>query len=176
MNLDGGIHEIPLPGVAGRLWLCGKHFIAPRADEILRELGADEVVCLVHEHELRGHYEAYAEWLRTSDRARWFPIHDLSSPAFDDVAALYRTVADEIVVGRRIVAHCAAGRGRAGTLAVGVCQILGMPLDDALAHVRRHRPGAGPEAGPQLDAVRRLELFLRGGVGESAESNDEGGH
>ena len=26
---DGGIDEIPLPGVPGRLWLCGKHFIGP---------------------------------------------------------------------------------------------------------------------------------------------------
>ena len=28
---DGGIDEIPLPaGVAGELWLCGKHAIAPK--------------------------------------------------------------------------------------------------------------------------------------------------
>lgn len=160
MNLDGGIHEIPLPLASGRLWLCGKHFIAPRAEETLRSLSADAVVCLVHDHELRGHYDDYARWLMSSGRARWFPIHDLSSPDFDTVIDLYRSVTEDLLSGRRIVAHCAAGRGRAGTLAVAVCQILGMPLDDALAHVRRSRPGAGPEAGPQLEVVRQLERSL----------------
>ncbi len=162
MNLDGGIHEIPLPAVAGRLWLCGKHYIAPRPDEVVAALAIDRVVCLVHEHEISGHYAEYVQWLRESSRARWFPIHDLSSPEFDAVVDLYRSVADEIRSGSNVIAHCAAGRGRAGTLAVGVCQILGMSLDDALVHVRGHRPSAGPEAGPQMEAVRYLEANLAG--------------
>ncbi|MFM7870575.1 MAG: hypothetical protein ACKPBG_02675, partial [Actinomycetota bacterium] len=118
MNLDGGIHEVPVPGATGRLWLCGKHYIAPRFEETLAELPADQIVCLVHEHELRDRYEPYLQWLRNSDRSRWFPIHDLSSPAFDDVVSLYRSVTEDLRAGRRIVVHCAAGRGRAGTLAV----------------------------------------------------------
>jgi hypothetical protein len=35
-----------------------------------------------------------------------------------------------------------------------------MPLDEALSHVRQHRPGAGPEVGSQLDAVVALEALL----------------
>jgi len=160
MNMDGGIHEIPLPGVTGRLWLCGKHYIAPRVDEVVRSLGADRVVCLVHEHELVGHYAEYLQWLRDSSSAWWFPIHDLSSPDFDEVIALYNAVADEIRAGGTVIAHCAAGRGRAGTLAVGICQILGVPLHEALSHVRRYRPGAGPEAGAQMEAVKYLAEIL----------------
>ncbi|MGA0877705.1 MAG: protein-tyrosine phosphatase family protein [Ilumatobacteraceae bacterium] len=168
MNLDGGIHEIPLPSVGGRLWLCGKHFIAPRAEETLHALPADQIVCLVQEHELRGHYDDYVEWLMSSDRARWFPIHDLSSPDFDAVIDFYQSVTEDLAAGRRIVAHCAAGRGRAGTLAVAVCQILGMPLDEALAHVRRNRPGAGPEAGAQLDVVRQFERTRQDSTGRAS--------
>jgi len=162
MNLDGGIHEIPLPGVTGKMWLCGKHYIAPRPDEVLQTFNADRVICLVHHHELRSHYSDYVSWLRTSDRAVWFPIHDLSSPDFDDVVDLYQSVAEQIRSGDAVIVHCAAGIGRAGTLAVGVCQILGMSLDDALLHVRRHRPGAGPEAGQQMEAVRYLADVLAG--------------
>ena len=160
MNLDGGIHDIPLPDVEGRLWLCGKHFIAPRPDDIVESLGIDTVLCLVHDHELHGRYDDYARWLRASPRARWFPIHDLSSPGFDAVIELYRSVAADLRAGRTVLAHCAAGRGRAGTLAVAVCQILGMPLEEALVHVRRHRPGAGPEAGVQMDVVQQLSRQL----------------
>jgi hypothetical protein len=36
LNLDGGIHEIPLPPpAAGRLWLCGKHAIGPDPEGLL---------------------------------------------------------------------------------------------------------------------------------------------
>ena len=67
---------------------------------------------------------------------------------------------DELAVrlrfGERLLVHCAAGIGRAGTTAVCVLIRLGMPMTDALATVRASRPMAGPEAGPQLDLVRAV--------------------
>ncbi len=58
--------------------------------------------------------------------------------------------------GERLIVHCAAGIGRAGTTAVAILVLSGWPLPDALAHVRAHRPMAGPEAGSQLELLRRL--------------------
>ena len=160
MNLDGGIHEIPLPTLAGRLWLCGKHFIGPDPERALTSVNADHVVCLVHERELRDRYDGYISWLQLTDRATWYPIHDLSSPPLAEILPVYQGVVDRLSRGESVVVHCAAGIGRAGTLAVAVCQLTGMPLNEALAHVRKHRPGAGPEVGRQLDAVIALEESL----------------
>jgi protein-tyrosine phosphatase len=160
MNMDGGIHQIPLPMLPGQLWLCGKHFIGPDPEVAVRRVNADHVVCLVQEHELRGRYDDYIRWLRPNERATWFPIHDLSSPVLSDVLPLYQQVKERLARGESIVAHCAAGIGRAGTLAVAVCQLAGMPLDEALTHVRHHRPAAGPEAGSQLDVVVALDKLL----------------
>ena len=55
LNLDGGIHEIPLPTLTGRLWLCGKHFIGPDPERVLMGVNGDHVVCLLrlddsHDH------------------------------------------------------------------------------------------------------------------------------
>ena len=69
---------------------------------------------------------------------------------------LYDAVWSRILHGDVVVAHCAAGMGRAGTLAVAVCVLSGMSLDESLDHVRRHRPGAGPEVGSQRDVVVEL--------------------
>ncbi len=160
MNLDGGIHEIPLPTLAGRLWLCGKHFIGPDPERALTSVNADHVVCLVHERELRDRYDGYISWLQLTDCATWYPIHDLSSPPLAEILPVYQGVVDRLSRGESVVVHCAAGIGRAGTLAVAVCQLTGMPLNEALAHVRRYRPGAGPEVGSQLDAVVALEESL----------------
>jgi protein-tyrosine phosphatase len=109
---------------------------------------------------LRGRYDEYVTWLQTSNCSTWYPIHDLSSPPLEEILPLYQGVIDRLRRGESVIAHCAAGIGRAGTLAVAVCQLAGMPLNEALRHVRQHRPGAGPEVGSQLDAVVALEALL----------------
>ena len=159
MNLDGGIHEIPLPSPArGRLWLCGKHAIGPDPEGVITRVGADGVVCLNEEHELAERYPDYVAWLRAqrSSRVVWHPIPDLHAPTVEEFVPVLTAVVDRVVAGDRLIVHCGAGIGRAGTTAVAVLVSLAVPLDEALDHVRRHRPAAGPEVGPQLELVRRL--------------------
>ena len=163
MNIDGGIDEIPLPSAAqGRLWLCGKHAIGPDPEGLMDEVGADAVVCLTHEVELADRYPTYVAWLRAQspDRVLWYPIHDLDAPGLDEFAPVLTDLVDRVVTGRRVIVHCAAGIGRAGTMAVAVLVSLAVPLDEALERVRRHRPMAGPEVGAQLDLVRDLHQQL----------------
>ncbi len=165
MNLDGGIHEIPLPSPAtGRLWLCGKHAIAPDPEGLIARVGADAVVCLTREHELAERYPNYVTWLRAQppERVVWHPIHDLHAPTLEEFAPVLTGLVDRVVAGERLIVHCAAGIGRAGTVAVAMLVSLAVPVDEALAHVRRHRPSAGPEVGAQLDLVRQLHEHLTG--------------
>lgn len=158
-NRDGGIHEIPLPPpTPGRLWLCGKHAIGPDPEALLGRVGAEVVVCLTQEYELADRYPNYVEWLRSQSPTRviWWPIPDLHAPDLDRFEPLLADIVGRLDAASGVVVHCAAGIGRAGTTAVAVLVSMGVPLDEALDHVRRHRPAAGPEAGSQLMLVRDL--------------------
>ena len=148
----------------GRLWLCGTHAIGPDPEGLTARVGADAVVCLTQEHELAERYPDYLAWLRAqpSTRALWHPIHDMHAPTLEEFAPVLTGLVDRVVAGERLIVHCAGGVGRAGTVAVAMLVSLAVPLDEALAHVRRHRPAAGPEVGTQLDLVRRLHEHLGG--------------
>jgi protein-tyrosine phosphatase len=155
--LDGGVDEIPVPHVAGRLWLCGKHAVGPDPEGALARVGATTLVCLNERDELEARYPAYVEWLIAEDgqRAIWYPIPDLHAPTLDDARMLLDDLAARLARGDRLLVHCGAGVGRAGTIAACVLVVMGDDVDTALQRVA-HRPMAGPEVGAQrelLDAV-----------------------
>ncbi|MFZ9157704.1 MAG: protein-tyrosine phosphatase family protein [Ilumatobacteraceae bacterium] len=159
-NMNGGIHHVPISGLPGKLWLCGKHLIAPDPEGTLLSVGATHVVCLVREYELADRYPSYVEWLRSSGSATWFPINDLSLPRLEEIRAPFQSVYSRVHGGESVIVHCAAGIGRAGSFATALCMMSGMNLDVAVAHVRRHRPGAGPEAGEQREVLEELARSL----------------
>lgn len=159
---DGGIHNIPLPINTGGLWLCGKHYIAPKVEDVRRELGDPTIVCLTQRHELEERYDAYIAWLESHNNAAalWFPVHDLNAPPLEEGIMLLERIISGLHNDERFVVHCAAGIGRAGTTAVGVLMMLGMDADFATSHVRAHRPMAGPEAGSQREFISALASRL----------------
>jgi protein-tyrosine phosphatase len=155
---NGGADEIPLAGVAGRLWLCGKHFVGPDPEHALRTTGASTVVCLTETTELLERYPHYVAWLHANQpsRAVWFPIPDLHAPDLDTARPLLDDLVERLRSGEGLLVHCGAGIGRAGTVAVAILMATGTPLAAAMTVVAAHRAMAGPEAGAQralLDAL-----------------------
>lgn len=153
---NGGVDRVPVEGLPGQLWLCGKHFIGPDPDHAVARVTADVVVCLNEAHELDDRYPAYVEWLRADPRARWIPVPDLGAPPADVAAELAHGVVDDLAHGRTVLAHCGAGIGRAGTLAAAVLIARGASVAEAVDLVAAHRPMAGPEAGAQRELLHAL--------------------
>lgn len=80
-------------------------------------------------------------------RFRWIhlPITDFEAPgdAFEAAWAIHGpAVLEEIRRGGRIAIHCAAGLGRAGTIAAKLLITFGTTAETAIEQVRRARPGA----------------------------------
>jgi len=155
-SLDGGVDEVPLPEGPGRLWLCGKHAVAPDPEALLERLGATTIVALNEVHELDDRYPDYVRWLRSSTRGVWYPVPDLHAPTLSEALALVDDLRGRLQAGEHIVLHCGAGIGRAGTIATALLMRTGLSLDEALARVASSRPMAGPEAGAQRDLLVAL--------------------
>ena len=158
----GGVDEIPLPDrVPGRLWLCGKRFIGPDPEAAAAYVQADAVVCLNERHELE-RYPCYVRWLETQppERVLWWPIPDLHVPSKEEALDHFAELGRRLRAGERLLLHCGAGFGRAGTIAAGLLITMGDTPDGAVAHVRAHRPLGGPEAGAQTELLEWL--FARG--------------
>jgi protein-tyrosine phosphatase len=91
----------------------------------------------------------------------WFPIPDLSYPPLDAALGFIQELSEYVCNTGSILVHCAAGIGRAGTTATAVLMTLGMDMDEAIHHVRMHRPMAGPESGAQIEFIQQLDEYIR---------------
>jgi protein-tyrosine phosphatase len=160
------VDEIPLPPSAGgRLWLCGKHYIAPDPEKALDQVGATTAVCLTEPAELVDRYPEYVAWLLANQPARaiWWPIPDLHAPELDSAVVLLDQLRSRLQSGESLLVHCGAGIGRAGTVAAALLVTMGLTPADAVVHVAAHRPMAGPEAGAQADLLDALSRRPTGG-------------
>ena len=63
--------------------------------------------------------------------------------------------------GCAVGVHCMAGRGRTGTMIACYLVSQGMSAEDAIAEVRRARPGS-IQTEAQEQAVRRLQMIQAG--------------
>ena len=158
--LDGGLDLVATPDGTGEMWLCGKHVVGPDPERVRERIGPTTTIVSFNQARDIARYPDYEPWLRTSPHALWFPIPDFHAPPLDDALPILDRIAGILRAGDPVVMHCSAGVGRAGTMAVAVLMVLGVPMTEAKRQVAADRPGAGPEAGPQRDLVLALAAHL----------------
>lgn len=158
------IDRIPLPRTQGALWLCGRNDVGPDPEAALVWAGASTIVCLNPVDELALRYPQYVEWLRDNmgGRAIWYPIQNFQAPSARSVMPVVRMVTDRLEQGEGVIMHCAAGQGRAGTMAACVLMALGEPTADAVRTVASNRVFAGPGSASQWALVEGVAALLAG--------------
>jgi protein-tyrosine phosphatase len=159
------IDRIPLPRTDGALWLCGRNDVGPDPEGAMAWADdATTIVCLNQIDELNMRYPDYVEWLRANigGRAIWFPIENFHAPSARSVMPILRMITDRLEAGEGVVMHCAAGQGRAGTMAACVLMALGDSPADAVRTVASNRVFAGPGNANQWSLVEGVAGLLAG--------------
>ena len=154
--------EVTLPStIKGRLLLHSmpgfQEPLQASLDAIKRE-NVTEVLCLTSTREVEARAPEYARAIKASTvgvHVRQFPITDMSADS-DPLAfvALAKDVATHVQRGDTVLAHCAFGIGRTGTVAVLVLMALGISMSDALDRVMD--AGSRAESTVQLQLIRAL--------------------
>jgi hypothetical protein len=156
------IDRIPLPRTGGALWLCGRRDVAPDPEGALAYAdAASTIVCLNGVDELAPRFQPYVDWLREhrGGKAIWYAIENFGAPSARSVMPIVRMIVERLEAGQGVVMHCAAGQGRAGTMAACVLLALGQPTDEAVRTVASNRVFAGPGNAAQwalVDGVAEL--------------------
>ena len=147
------VNEV-LPGQLGITFLPGKQatsaFGPPWARDLatdldaLRTAGTTLLLSLVEEGELQAFHcpELVQEGAARGIRVLRSPIVDGAVPSLASARELVDAALAELKAGGRVVVHCRGGLGRAGTVTACVLVGLGRTPSEALAEVRRARPGA----------------------------------
>lgn len=81
------------------------------------------------------------------------PVEDMEPPTTAQLDHAIDTIEQANRAGMGVAVHCAAGKGRTGTVLAAYFVSQGMPADAAIEKVRRLREGS-VETGEQADAVR----------------------
>ena len=81
------------------------------------------------------------------------PIPDMTAPTVRQFALCVETIDRAKRSGMGVALHCAAGKGRTGTMLAGYFVAAGMTADQAIDYVRELRPGS-IETPEQEDAIR----------------------
>ena len=151
------VPTLPGHGLVGVTFCPGKQQPSAATGAWVRDLaldvgaiadwGAAAVLTLVEDHELaalkvkglrQAVEAAHMDWVHA-------PIADVSTPkdAFETAwVVIGEGLRDRLRAGFNVVVHCKGGLGRAGMIAARLLVELGISAEEAIARVRRARPGA----------------------------------
>lgn|SRR5690554_465793 len=160
----GMFGEVRLPDdVSGRLFIYkmpghvgyGQSFKEDSA--MIEREQMDLVVCLAPFDEIKRKSPEYALAI-AANALRWkrreYPIEDFTAPEGEERQAFLAVVQDiarELREGRRVLVHCAAGKGRSGLVATAILIALGLSREEAMRRVRE--AGGRPETESQLELI-----------------------
>jgi atypical dual specificity phosphatase len=142
--VDGELAAMPLPG---------RHRDLAEDTDFLRMEGIRTLVSLTET-------APDADVLAASEISQvLIPVRDFTAPTLDQMIEFVGVVSASVERGEPVGVHCTAGLGRSGTMAAAYLVAEGVSATEAIATVRRLRPGS-IETEAQEEAVNRYATHV----------------
>lgn len=123
----------------------------PRRPQALKGLAWQGITLLVNLHERPHRLERLAGHGMTEVH---LPVRDFTAPNAEQIRQAIAAINEATGEGQRVAVHCGGGLGRTGTVLTCYLVAQGWTADEALAEIRRRRPGS-VETPAQVAAIRQ---------------------
>jgi len=157
--------------MAATWWIDQPHLLGssnPTDDDLvaLRSAGFGAIVCLLDESEQSPRYDV-ASAANLGYTRRCIPVRDFQAPSPDQLDE-FVTFVQSLNSETHVLVHCQAGIGRTATMAAAYWIARGLSVADAIARIRRVRPGA-VESDAQLQVLQ--DFAARRSATSAADGN-----
>lgn len=146
-----GVPLLRYSQITPQVWVGGQY--GRRGKRKLEALGISSGVNLRAEFDDAAHGLALTHYCH-------LPTVDDAAPSLEHLAEGVAFIEQVTRNGGKVYIHCAGGVGRAPTMAAAYFVAQGMPLDDAIALIRRTRPFIRIMPS-QMEQLRRFEALQR---------------
>jgi atypical dual specificity phosphatase len=150
----------------GFSWIIGRELAAlarptsPEDFQWLRQQGIEVLISLTEDRPRR-------DWTEDANLLVFHePLEDMEPPTQDQLDRCVSAITKALERHMPVAVHCGAGLGRTGTVLAAYLVSTGMTASNAIARIRRLRPGS-IETEEQAEAVEHFARRRRRGEGEA---------
>ncbi len=142
-------HPMNVSRIDDRLYGSARPMSKKEVDSLVREKGVKAILSLTEA-------PLNKEWLAGLSSYRDIPIKNHAAPTLQELDESVNFILENNQKGFVTVVHCAAGKGRTGTvLAAYLCATQQMSAEKAIETIRSKRPGSVEKNSGQEEAVKK---------------------